>query len=101
MGVPGVFKYVTNEDDRKAVELVISQTVFHRSYIAPPETPPAQLAVLRRAFDATMTDPRFLEDAQKMRVDIQPLSGEKVQELVQKLYKTPPDIVERAKRSIR
>ena len=28
MGVPEVFKYVTNEDDRKVVELVIAQQVF-------------------------------------------------------------------------
>ena len=39
MGVPSVFKYVKNEDDRKVVELVISQQVFQRSYIAPPGTP--------------------------------------------------------------
>jgi tripartite-type tricarboxylate transporter receptor subunit TctC len=101
MGVPGVFKFVADPEDRKAVELVISQTVFHRSYIAPAETPPAQLAILRRAFDKTMADPQFLADAEKSRVDIQPLSGEKVQELVEKLYRTPKDIVERARKSIR
>ena len=39
MGVPSVFKYVKNEDDRKVVELVISQQVFQRSYIAPSGTP--------------------------------------------------------------
>ena len=101
MGVPAVFKYVKNEDDRKVVELVISQTVFHRSYIAPPETPPAQLAVLRAAFDKTVVDPQFLADAEKMRIDIEPLSGAKVQEVVAKLYETPKDIVERARKAIR
>jgi hypothetical protein len=101
MGVPQVWKYVKNESDRKVVELVISQTVFHRSYIAPPGTPPAQLETLRTAFDAAMKDPLFLEDAEKLRVDIAPLSGAKVQEVVQKLYATPKDIVERAKLAIR
>ncbi len=101
MGVPTVFDYVKNAEDRKVVELVISQTVFHRSYIAPPGTPPAQLDILRKAFDATMQDKQFLEDAEKMRVDIDPLSGAKVQEVVAKLYATPKDIVERAKKAIR
>jgi tripartite-type tricarboxylate transporter receptor subunit TctC len=101
MGVPVVWKYVKNESDRKVVELVISQTVFHRSYIAPPGTPPEQLATLRTAFDATMKDPQFLDDAEKLRVDIAPLSGAKVQEVVQKLYATPKDVVERAKLAIR
>ena len=101
MGVPGVFKYVKNAEDRKVVELVISQTVFHRSYIAPPETPPAQIAVLRAAFDKTVADPQFLADANRARIDIEPLSGAKVQEVVQKLYESPKDIVARAKKAIR
>ena len=101
MGVPVVFDYVKNEQDRKVVERVISQTVFHRSYIAPPETPPAQLDILRKAFDATMVDPQFLADAEKSRVDIEPLSGGKVQQVVQKLYETPKAIVELARKAIR
>jgi hypothetical protein len=101
MGVPTVFDFVKDADDRKAVELIISQTVFQRSYIAPPETPPAQLEVLRAAFDRTMADKQFLEDAEKMRVDIAPMSGQKVQELVRKIYASPKDIVERAKKAIR
>ncbi len=82
MGVPTVFDFVKNENDRKVVELIISQTVFHRSYIAPPETPPAQLEVLRAAFDRAVADPQFLADAEKLGIDIEPLSGAKVQEVV-------------------
>ena len=101
MGVPTVWQYVKSDDDRKIVELVISQTVFHRSYIAPPGTPPQQLETLRTAFDATVQDKEFLEDAEKLRIDIAPLSGAKVQELVTKLYATPKDIVERARAAIK
>jgi len=101
MGVPGVFDFVKSEDDRKVVELIISQTIFHRSYIAPPETPPAQLEVLRAAFDKTMADPQFLADAEKMRIDIAPLPGAKVQAVVEKLYAAPAAIVERARKAIR
>ena len=101
MGVPSVFKYVKSDEDRKVVELVISQTVFHRSYNAPPETPPAQLEIMRAAFDKTVVDKQFLADADKMRVDIEPLSGAKVQEVVAKLYATPKAIVERGRKAIR
>jgi tripartite-type tricarboxylate transporter receptor subunit TctC len=101
MGVPSVFNYVKNEADRKVVELVISQTVFQRSYILPPETPAAQVTTLRRAFDATMKDKQFLEEAEKLRIEITPLTGEQVQELVQKIYATPKEITERARRAIR
>src|SRR5712692_6497013 len=100
MGVPEVFKYVANEDDRNVVELVISQQAFQRSYIAPPGLPAEQLGTLRAAFDATMHDKAFLDDAEKIRIDISPLPGTKVQELVQKLYVTPKDIVARARQAI-
>jgi hypothetical protein len=101
MGVPTVFEFVKDAAARKVVELVISQTVFHRSHIAPPETPPAQLEILRKAFDDTMADPALLADAQRMRIDIEPLSGAKVQEVVSRLYTTPKDIIERARKAIR
>jgi tripartite-type tricarboxylate transporter receptor subunit TctC len=101
LGVPSVFGYVANEEDRKVVELVISQTIFHRSYIAPPGTSAQQLEVLRKAFDTTMADPQFLADAEKVRIDIEPLSGAKVQEVVKKLYEAPKEIIERARRAIR
>jgi tripartite-type tricarboxylate transporter receptor subunit TctC len=101
MGVPAAFEFIKDDDSRKVVELVVSQTVFHRSYIAPPETPPEQLAILRKAFDDTMTDKAFLADAEKISIDIDPLPGVKVQEVVAKLYAAPPTIVERARKAIR
>src|SRR6195256_4543239 len=100
MGVPSVFKYVKSDEARKVVELVISQQVFQRSYIAPPGLPAEQLETLRSAFDATMSDRQFLDDAEKIRIDVSPLSGAKVQALVQKLYVTPKDIVARARQAI-
>jgi tripartite-type tricarboxylate transporter receptor subunit TctC len=101
MGVPGVFQHLRNADDRKVVELVISQTVFHRPYIAPPETPAPQIATLRTAFDAAMKDKALLEDAEKLRVDIAARSGAEVEALVGKLYASAKDVVERARRAIR
>jgi tripartite-type tricarboxylate transporter receptor subunit TctC len=101
MGVPTVFQYVKDEESRKVVDLVISQTVFHRSYIAPPDTPPAQLEILRKAFDDTMMDKEFLAEAERVRIDIEPLSGAKVQDVVARLYATPPAIVDRARKAIR
>ena len=101
MGVPSVFKYIASEHDRKVVELVISQTLFHRPYIAPPETPREQLEILRAAFDKTVVDKGFLEEAEKLHIDVAPLSGAKVQQIVAKLYASSKDIVERARRAIR
>jgi len=100
MGVPSVWKYVKTDEARKIVELVIGQQVFQRPYVVPPGTPAEQVATLRKAFDATMTDPQFLEEAAKLRIDISQLPGSKVQEVVQTLYATPKDVVEQARRAI-
>jgi hypothetical protein len=75
LGVPHIMKYVRDDTTRKIVELILSQQVFHRSFIAPPGTTPANLAILRKAFDATMQDQQFLADAKKLRIDVAPLSG--------------------------
>jgi hypothetical protein len=100
LGVPHIMKYAPDETTRNVLEFILSQTVFHRSFIAPPGTPEAQLAILRKAFDATMADPKFLADAKKLRIDVAPLSGARVQEVVRKLFEAPPDIVERARKAI-
>jgi len=60
-----------------------------------------RVAALRNAFDAAMADPKFLADAQMVRIAISPLSGAKVQDIVAKLYATPKAIVERAKQVIK
>jgi tripartite-type tricarboxylate transporter receptor subunit TctC len=96
-GVPHIWKFVPKEDDRKVAELVVSQQVFQRSYIAPPQTPAEPLGILRTAFDAAMKDPAFLADAEKMKISITPLAGGKVQNLIGRLYSTPREFVDRAK----
>jgi len=100
-GAPPIWNFITNEDDRKAVELIISQQVFHRSYIAPPGVPAPRLAILRTAFMATMKDPQFLADADKTGIDIAPLDGGKIQDLIARLAAAPDAVVQRAKRVIR
>ena len=100
-GVPPLWNYIRNADDKSAVELIITQQLFQRPYIAPPGTPAEQVAILRAAFDATMRDRQFLDDAQKTRIDINALSGARVQELVGKAYATPKPVVDRAKELLR
>jgi hypothetical protein len=101
MGVPEIWQFLTTEQDRRVVELVASQQVFMRFFVAPPGTPPEQVRVLRAAFDAAMKDPEFLRDAERLQLSIKPQSGDQVQELVQRMYATPREIVERTKRAIR
>ncbi|MDB5509515.1 MAG: efflux transporter protein [Hyphomicrobiales bacterium] len=100
LGVPTLWGYIKSDADKKAVEMVVSQQIFGRPYIAPPGVTPERLKILRSAFEATMKDPDFLSDAAKSRIDIAPSSGERVQDVVEKLYATPKETIKRAKEII-
>jgi tripartite-type tricarboxylate transporter receptor subunit TctC len=69
-----------------------------RPFAAPPGLPASTADLLRRAVDATVADPEFVAEAQKMQADLAPASGEDVQKIVMDIYATPRPIVERAKR---
>jgi tripartite-type tricarboxylate transporter receptor subunit TctC len=101
MGVPEIWKFLNTEEDRKVVELVASQQVFMRFFVAPPETPTARIGVLRAAFDQVTKDADFLRDAERQQLSIKPLGGDKVQDLVEKMYASPKEIIDRAKRAIK
>ena len=49
---------------------------------------------LRRAFDATMKDAQFLEEADKLSLEIDPMTGEEVQAGVEQILATPPDVID-------
>ena len=49
-----------------------------RPLAAPPEVPPERLTALRTAFDATMKDPKYIEDAERIGLDVNPLGGEEI-----------------------
>ena len=89
----------TTEADRQALRLVLARQAYGRPYFLPPDVPPARVEALRRAFDATMKDPAFLAEARAMKVDVSPMTGEEVQELVAQVHDTtPPEVVERVRR---
>ena len=101
LGVPPIWNFIKNDEDRKVAELIVTQQVFGRPYFVPAGTPSDQVKILRDAFDKAMADPAFLEDAKKQRLDIEPLGGAKVQELIEKVYATPANIIERAKAAVK
>jgi tripartite-type tricarboxylate transporter receptor subunit TctC len=68
--------------------------------VAPPGLPADRLAVLRKAFSATLSDKDFLADAEKIRSTIDAMSGDAVAEIVHQTTHAPVDIVAKAKAAI-
>ena len=80
--------------------IVVSQQVFGRPFMAPPGVPERELNLLRAAFMATMKDPEFLADTQKIKLDINPRGGDEVSALIQKVYSAPKEVIERMKQAL-
>jgi hypothetical protein len=100
MGVPLATQFARTQEDRQAMELVLSQGVFGRPFVLPPGVPQERTDALRKAFMAAMTDPALLSDAKKANLDLEALSGSDLQTLVASLYALPPNIIEKAKQSM-
>lgn len=101
MGVPKIWDFVKTDEQRKTLKTIFAQLEFGRPYILPPGVPADRVAAYRKAFDETMKDPEFLADAKKLKLDINPLPGAKVQEIVDELYDTPPALVKKAKEALK
>ena len=64
------------------------------------QAPDAVVDVLRAAFEETMRDPDFRADAEKRQLDLDFTSGAEIQSIIEKIYKTPPAVVERVKKIV-
>jgi tripartite-type tricarboxylate transporter receptor subunit TctC len=94
-GAPSVLESAHTADERKALELFFARAAVGRPFVAPPEVPADRIAALRQAFAATLRDPGFLEDAKKQNLNVVPVTGQEMTDIVVNAYKTPPEIVKR------
>jgi tripartite-type tricarboxylate transporter receptor subunit TctC len=98
--VPLVKDYVSDPEERAALDVVFMSTILARPYIAPPNIPAERRQILRNAFMATMKDPAFLAEAQKLQLTIDPTSGEEMEKIVRDAYALPPSIVAKVRKAL-
>jgi tripartite-type tricarboxylate transporter receptor subunit TctC len=94
-GVPFVLDLALTGEQRQAIEFLYAGQGIGRPFVAPPDLPPDRLKMLRDAFKATMTDPAFVAEAQKSKLDLEPEDGEHLAVLIAKIYATPKPIVDK------
>jgi tripartite-type tricarboxylate transporter receptor subunit TctC len=82
------------------LRFIASSSDVGRSLFVSPDVPPERLAALRKAFMAMLSDPEFKADAEKRRIEVDPLPGEKVAEIIKETMATPKEIVERVKQAM-
>ena len=80
------------KEQKQIIKLIFARQVVGRPYIAPPGLPPDRLAALRQAFIDTLSDKDFLTDAERSKLEISPVPGDKVEALVKEVYETPAEV---------
>jgi tripartite-type tricarboxylate transporter receptor subunit TctC len=93
--VPLLMDLAANAEDRAVLRLLSSPSQIGRPIYTTPGVPEDRVKALRDAFDATMKDPAFLEDAKKAGLEIDPVSGAELQQVVQEIVDTPEAIAKR------
>ena len=99
--VPLVMDFAKSEDQQQIFKLIFARQVMGRPYLAPPGVPKERADALRKAFMDTMKDPEFLSDAEKSQLEINPVSGAEVEQLVKDIYQTPKALADKAAEYIR
>jgi tripartite-type tricarboxylate transporter receptor subunit TctC len=95
--VPLMEELGKTDEQRKILRLISSPVAMGRPYLAPPGVPADRIAALRAAFDKVMKDPEFLAEAKKLDLDISPLAGDKVAEIVRDTIDAPADVLTKAR----
>jgi tripartite-type tricarboxylate transporter receptor subunit TctC len=98
--VPMFLDVAKTEADKQALQLALARLEFGRPFFMPPNVPAERVNAIRRAFDATMKDKEFLAEADKLKIEIDPLSGEQVAALIGQIYQTPPETVARVREAM-
>lgn len=94
---PAMTELGKTPDDKKILSLFASAAEIGRSFLAPPKTPDQHVQTLRASFSAMLNDPTFKAEMEERKFVLDPLSGEKLQDLIADTLDIAPALVERAK----
>jgi tripartite-type tricarboxylate transporter receptor subunit TctC len=98
--VPLLTELARTDEQRRIFALISSAPALGQPYVAPPGVPSERLVLLRRAFAATVKDPAFLADAEKIRFNVEPMSADEVAQIVHQTTQAPADIVAKTKAAV-
>jgi tripartite-type tricarboxylate transporter receptor subunit TctC len=92
---PLVMDLAKDDASREALTLVLADEQIERPVIGPPDIPADRVEVLREAFDETVRDPTFIDEAKASAIDTKNfIGGKAAEEVFRRIYATPPRVVE-------
>jgi tripartite-type tricarboxylate transporter receptor subunit TctC len=101
LGVPTIYSIAKTDEQRKILDFYASSLEMGRPIMAPPGVPSARVDALRRAFDAAMKSPAFLDEARQRKMDPSPRTGEQLEMVVRSVAELPADLIAKASQMTR
>jgi tripartite-type tricarboxylate transporter receptor subunit TctC len=86
------------EASRRVADVILAAEDFGRPIVAPPGTPAEVVKTLRTGFNNVLKDSELRAEAEKGKMDIDPASGEELEQLAQKILEQPADVLARVKK---
>ncbi len=99
-GVPLAYSYAKTKEQQQIMQVHYEPLTFGRPFIAAPEVPTERLEALRNAFMKTMNDPDLKAEAERLKLDVSPISGTEMAQIVNRIFDLPPAIIDAARAAI-
>jgi tripartite-type tricarboxylate transporter receptor subunit TctC len=99
--VPTIYElmdqYKTSEAGKRLTRVILVAATLGRPIAVTPGIPPDRLKLLREAYLKTLKDPELVAETKKQRWDINPLTGEEMEQLSKEVITQPKEVIERMK----
>ena len=95
--VPLIYDLAKTEEERQILRAAFMSYDFGRAFAAPPDVPPEIASILRKSFMETMADKSFLAEAEATKLEVNPVSADKLEELLKEVYGLPPSLLARTR----
>jgi tripartite-type tricarboxylate transporter receptor subunit TctC len=94
--VPFALDLAGSDQDRLVMQAAFAPLALGRPFLTPPGLPAERVTALRRAFAATVADPDFLAEGEKIGPGLNaPRTGEQIQTMMERVFQSPPHVLER------
>ena len=98
--VPLMRDFARREQDKAALDYLSKSVLVGRPVATTPGVPEDRVQILRKAFDDMLLDPDFVKEAAQQNLEVAPMHGKELQQLVKELIEAPPSVLDRVREAI-